>query len=183
MNAIAASAPFAPDLLDRLSGEVVSLEEANAQRKEALAALEFINDENGKLRRGVADSAVAATLLTEMSLNKGGLTLQLEGGMCQLMANTFAQQFREQGGVNYLEMGFTANDGLRLIVTMQKVNGKTPAQLRNEADQRAAQSQARAQHIERLARDVLATQHQRDGGASAKQALQAYFAEKDGPYA
>ena len=183
MSANPAVIPFSYDLLTRLGQEVSSLEEANVQRSEALAALEFINEENGNLRRGVADSAVAATMLTEMVMNKSGLTLQLEGGACQLLANTFADQFREQGGVNFVEMGFTAKDGLRLIVTMQKVNGKTPAQLRTEADQRAAAAEQREQHIERLARDVLTTEHHRDGGLAARQALKAYFAEKDGPYA
>lgn len=95
-----------------------------------------------KLRAALAQKAVSEVMLTEFNIAGNGANLRLEGGACRLLADAFADQFREHGGENFVEVGFTTHDGLRLIVTMQKVEGKTPAQLLNECKTELATARA-----------------------------------------
>lgn len=60
----------------------------------------------------------------------GELSIQLEGGACGLFAQTFADQFIGSNAINYVEATFTCPEIGDLSVTMQKLSGKTPHQLR-----------------------------------------------------
>jgi hypothetical protein len=101
-----------------------------------------LEEENAKLREALADKVSAATMLREISIKDGGINMALEGGASQVLAAAFADQFREKGGANYLEIGFTTPDGLNLLVTLQNVNGKTPGRLKAEADARIVELEA-----------------------------------------
>jgi hypothetical protein len=73
------------------------------------------------------------TLLTGMQGNQ----LQLQGGAASLLAEMFALQFEEGKADNYLEVRFTSaqiRPGEEFVVTVQKVAGKTPHQLRIDAE-------------------------------------------------
>lgn len=74
--------------------------------------------------------------LTGMHPIGGALHIGLEGGACKIFAESFAEQFRESGATNYVEMTLESNDAEigELLVTLQRVQGKTPAQLRREAE-------------------------------------------------
>lgn len=58
----------------------------------------------------------------------GGFGFELSGGVCHLMAEGFAEQFKQSGAINYLELLFDHSDIGPLTITMQRVNGLTPAQ-------------------------------------------------------
>lgn len=126
-------------LITRLRQDAASsLDPANSLSAEAADMLGSQEKEIALLRAALAEKAVSSTMLREMSVINGGLNMQLEGGAAQLLAETFAEQFRQGGAVNYLEMRFTA-DELNLLVTLQRVDGKTPAQLRKEAEQKLSE--------------------------------------------
>ncbi|MDE1139953.1 MAG: hypothetical protein PW999_09920 [Paraburkholderia tropica] len=74
--------------------------------------------------------------LTGMHPIGGALHIGLEGGACKIFAESFAEQFRESCATNYVEMTLESNDAEigELLVTLQRVQGKTPAQLRREAE-------------------------------------------------
>lgn len=94
--------------------------------------------QNADLRQGLADALRDSTMLTDMAMRHGGdMTLGLEGGACQLLAESFAEQFLTHGSINYLEVTMQSRvkmPGERLVVTIQRCAGKTPHQLRGEAE-------------------------------------------------
>jgi hypothetical protein len=70
-------------------------------------------------------------------MNPGELYLGCEGGAAQLLAEAFSAQFTECKGENYVEMSFASKShrpGERFLVTMQRREGKTPGELRREAE-------------------------------------------------
>ena len=130
---------------------------------ELIRRLRAAEAENANLRQAVADNITSSTMLTNMGIVNGGMNITLEGGACQLLADAFCEQFRGSGATNFVEMGFTGPDNLQLLVTLQKVYGKTPAQLKREAEERVAQLEAEAVRRE----EYIETLHaERIGGAA-----------------
>lgn len=113
-----------------------------ATQADRMAALEA---ENARLRDAVADKVSAATMLTGMTTGPDGLRLALQGGAASLLAEMLAQQFKDGGGINYLELSFVsrkAAPGDAFVVTVQRVLGKTPHALRTEAEAKHAALEA-----------------------------------------
>lgn len=82
----------------------------------------------------------------------GGFGFEFSGGVCQLLAEAYADQFRESGAVNYLELLFNHTEIGPLTITMQRVEGLTPAQklARAETERDALQQQVNALAAENL---------------------------------
>lgn len=118
------------------------------QQAERIAELEA---ENGKLRDGLAKGLSEKTMLTELAMRNGGLYAGIEGGAAAVLASAFAEQFTSSGGVNYVEVSFMHPATGPICVTLQRVQGKTPHQLRREAE--AERDQLRAE-VERLRADA-----------------------------
>ncbi|EIC83346.1 hypothetical protein [Serratia sp. M24T3] len=82
----------------------------------------------------IAGKDLGEILAGEVRLNKaeptgdGGFSFSFSGGVIQLMANAFAEQFKDSGAINYLELIFQHHELGSLNVTMQRVEGLTPAQ-------------------------------------------------------
>ncbi|MDH1171405.1 hypothetical protein [Pantoea agglomerans] len=76
----------------------------------------------------------------------GGFGFEFSGGVCQLLAEAYAEQFKQSGAINYLELLFQHSDIGPLTITMQRVDGLTPAQklaqAENERDSLAAENVA-----------------------------------------
>jgi hypothetical protein len=84
--------------------------------------------------------------IVALNVRDGGLDMALEGTSCRLFAESFASEFQRGGGVNYLECRFTSQEvmpGEAFVVTVQRVNGKTPHQLRADAESELAALRAR----------------------------------------
>ena len=85
----------------------------------------------------------------------GGFGFEFSGGVCQLMAEAYAEQFRQSGAINYLELLFHHSDIGPLTITMQRVEGLTPAQKLAQAeaqrDALAAENAALKDGINRIA--------------------------------
>jgi hypothetical protein len=69
-----------------------------------------------------------------MNTSAGQLDIGLTGKACQVLASAFAGQFIGSGAVNFLEVGMNHPEIGDFIVTMQRVEGETPATLRAKAE-------------------------------------------------
>lgn len=89
-------------------------------------------------------------MIKNIGINNG-LTMSLEGGACQLLAEHFASQFASSGATNYLEMTFVSKEYMsdeKLCVTLQRVKGLTPHQFRLVAEQENEKLKARIEELE-----------------------------------
>lgn len=92
------------------------------------------------------DEAVAAIdpMITDMRLANGQIDLVLSGAAMERLASVVAKHFRASGATNYIEMSLfeRAPPNDRFVVTVQRVQGKSPHDLRAkaEADLTAAQA-------------------------------------------
>lgn len=87
-------------------------------------------DIEGKtLHKFVSDQA----FINGMSV-RNGLHVELNGLACQFLAASFAGQFKGSGAVNYLEVAMSHPEVGEFVVTMQRMDGKTPVQFRKEAE-------------------------------------------------
>jgi hypothetical protein len=70
--------------------------------------------------------ALEQTKLTNVDIGEGSLNLELQGGACKVFAESFAHQLKGGHG-NYVEMSLHHPDIGNMTVTLQKVDGITPA--------------------------------------------------------
>lgn len=123
--------PQEPDVdfpcLYSLTGNITDINTVIVQR----LALREILKENELLRKHAAKEISDSTLLTGISVSNGGINMGLEGGAAALLVESFVSQFKAEGGINYVELSFTSTQvmpGERFVVTVQRVDGLTPAQ-------------------------------------------------------
>lgn len=96
-----------------------------------------------------AGKSIGEFLAGEVRLNKaepkpdGSFGFTFSGLAIQIMAESFADQFKSSGAVNYLELLFEHSEIGPLTVTMQRVDGLTPAQKLAAAEERAEVAEAR----------------------------------------
>jgi hypothetical protein len=64
-----------------------------------------------------------------------GVNFGLHGLACQMLAASFAGQFKGSNAINYLEVGMSHPEIGPFIVTIQRTEGKTPHQFRLSAEQ------------------------------------------------
>lgn len=110
---------------------------------DALAAAEAEND---ILRQHAAKQITDSTLLTGINFNSGSMDIGMQGGAARLLAESFFDQFIESGAVNYLEVRFDSQEkmpGKSMVVTLQLVDGLTPAQKLAELKAALAAAEAR----------------------------------------
>ena len=101
---------------------------------ELLDRLEAAEKENVKLREALAEKVTSETMLRDLSVGNGSINASFEGGAVHLFVDSLANQFVESGAANYLEMRFHSEATGPLLLTLQRVNGKTPHQLRTDAE-------------------------------------------------
>lgn len=87
-----------------------------------------------------AEATINDPRLAGLELDRKMASIGLEGASCQAIAEALAEQFRRSDAANYVEMHFDHDDSEigPLFVTVQRVNGKTPHQLRTEAEDAAS---------------------------------------------
>lgn len=108
----------------------------------------------------VADEA----FLTGMSPHpEGGAELGIRGLACQMLAASFAGQFKGTKAKNFLEFCMSHRETGPFIVTMQRVYGKTPATLRNEAMMQRDQAIAAAEFFKGLIENLSQAERERVG--------------------
>ncbi|MBE4973231.1 hypothetical protein IMX17_07455 [Serratia sp. X3] len=137
------------------SQEYVSalLEKSKEKDERAIAC---VNAFDGIETERIAGKSLGEFLAGELYLNKaepkqdGSFGFTFSGLAVQLMADCFADQFKSSGAINYLELLFEHAEVGEMTVTMQRVEGLTPAQKLAAAEQRIAElSRLLAHNIER----------------------------------
>ncbi|WP_145559029.1 DUF551 domain-containing protein [Yersinia mollaretii] len=107
---------------------IAQLEAKNIRADACVNAFEGIETER------FAGKSIGEFLTGEVRLNKaepkpdGSFGFTFSGVAIQIMAEAFADQFKSSGAVNYLELLFDHSEVGPLTVTMQRVDGLTPAQ-------------------------------------------------------
>lgn len=136
-------------LLERLIDARGSSLNAVANECDALRAkIEAAEKENTKLRKALAQKVTSETMLRDLSVGNGSINASFEGGAVHLFVDSLANQFVESGAVNYLEMRFHSEATGPLLLTLQRVNGKTPHQLRTEAEKERDILRAKIEQME-----------------------------------
>lgn len=131
------------DDCDALRADKATLQQMTYSLKDRL---EVAENENAKLRIALAEKVTSETTLRDLSVGNGSINATFDGGAMHLLVDAFANQFEESGAANYIEMQFHSNVTGPLVVTLQRVNGKTPHQLRAEAEQERDALRAAVQH-------------------------------------
>jgi hypothetical protein len=101
-----------------------------------------------------------------------GIEVSCQGSGPQLLAGMFAGQLERDGtnAPNYLELEFHTQHQGRILVRVQRLHGKTPHELRVQAEQRAAAWKANAQEL----LDVLVGLYPMPLSSAARAAMQAH---------
>ncbi|MET6763339.1 hypothetical protein ABNU44_14065 [Serratia marcescens] len=139
------------------SQEYVSalLEKSKEKDERAIAC---VNAFEGIETDRIAGKSLGEFLAGELYLNKaepkqdGSFGFTFSGLAVQLMADCFADQFKSSGAINYLELLFEHAEVGEMTVTMQRVEGLTPAQKLAAAEQRIADLEAIKAAAEKLVR-------------------------------
>ncbi|WP_313795375.1 hypothetical protein [Serratia sp. (in: enterobacteria)] len=139
------------------SQEYVSalLEKSKEKDERAIAC---VNAFEGIDTERIAGKSLGEFLAGELYLNKaepkqdGSFGFMFSGLAVQLMADCFADQFKSSGAINYLELLFEHAEVGEMTVTMQRVEGLTPAQKLAAAEQRIAELEAIRAAAEKLVR-------------------------------
>ncbi len=146
------------------------------------SGLAEVEAENERLREALAGRLDATTMLRELAIKEGGLFAQVEGGAAGLLAGAFIDMFDKhepQDARNYIELSFGSKLG-PIVVTVQKVNGKSPARLRAEAE---AQRDSLARALQDALRAAEAAGVLADQRAAMALALQQHSAARPGQQA
>lgn len=112
-------------------------------------AIACVNAFEGIETDRIAGKSLGEFLAGELYLNKaepkqdGSFGFTFSGLAVQLMADCFADQFKSSGAINYLELLFEHAEVGEMTVTMQRVEGLTPAQKLAAAEQRIAELEAK----------------------------------------
>lgn len=86
--------------------------------------------------------------IRDMVIRNGGFTMELSTRMAQIIGSCFYETLQEMDAENYIiEMQLSSEDGSRMTVTVQRQEGKTPHELRKDAE---AKLEAALQAIEVL---------------------------------
>jgi len=101
--------------------------------KKHKAELEAMERECEALRRKLDGQQIPDVEVKEIHFKDGRMDAILKHPMVYMLANDFVKSFKKEGAVNCLEMAFTHDELGMFTVTIQKVDGKTPMMLRNEA--------------------------------------------------
>lgn len=125
------------DFEQRLNNALKVAAQQNDLAAKVIAERDQLKAENERLRGLIAEKVVNSTMLTGLVPDDGGMTLGFEGGACGMLAQLFGDQFYESQAINYLELRFDSTkhpDMGRLVVTLQREEGQTPAELRGIAE-------------------------------------------------
>lgn len=106
--------------------------------QELRAEIEQLKAETADLRDALAYKVIDSAKLRSFVPDDGGFKIGLEGGPCALLADAFGEQLYTSDAINYLQLTFTSGaypDLGEIVVTLQRCTGKTPHELRIDAEQ------------------------------------------------
>lgn len=110
-----------------------SYEELERELSAANAEVVQLRGENKQLKSDAGKWIVDQAYVTGLETG-GGLSVGFQGAACQMFAAMVAGEFKGAGGINYVQMTMTHPETGPLVLTMQRLAGKTPHALRTEAE-------------------------------------------------
>ena len=120
--------------MDRLTCWVVRTKQAAVALLNPWREVRRLRDENERLAATIADP-----MLTGINIGNGTFSMGMEGLGPQLVAGMFLGLFEKYPDAkNYIEVTFGSRMG-SILVTVMKPDGKTPHQLRTEAERKLAE--------------------------------------------
>jgi len=98
--------------------------------------------------KSVAEYVASEAYITGLvPVATGGMELGLSGNACQLLAESFAGQFKGSGGINFIEVQMRHKEIGPFTVTIQRTYGETPAQQKAEALRKLDAARALLQEV------------------------------------
>lgn len=95
-----------------------------------------LRHELDRVRQQLADMVSGAITIEDIAIQNGVITLQAGTELARVMACQFREIVKD--AANYVEMKFHDGEGGKILVTVQKCEGKTPHQLRMIAEKELA---------------------------------------------
>lgn len=126
-----------PDVRNYYGGNLVceSLDEEDRER-----IIACVNACAGITTEKLAGKSIAEYVSEEAFLSgmtiEDGVDIGITGLACQMLASALAGQFVGSGAINYLAMNMAHPELGPFTVTIQRQQGKTPAELRREAEEK-----------------------------------------------
>lgn len=110
--------------------------------EKAVDATLDLASENQRLRERVAELEAEVPYVTDLHAANGQLDMTIQGAKSTLfaMATALAKSFEADGGINYVQYEVRSGDK-DFVLTLQRAAGKTPHQLRQEAESRATKAE------------------------------------------
>lgn len=102
-----------------------------------IAERDALRQDSARLRSLLDEKFSSETLLTHLHAQGGSLEMEIQNGPAAALAEYFIHLYREVGGTNYIEIAFNATPDEvpeRYTVRVQREMGKTPHELRTEAE-------------------------------------------------
>jgi len=130
--------------------------------RELQARLAELEAENETLHDAMSGKISAAVALKRLHFDDGFFEASVQSPMFQLIIEFLVQLFIAQGGANCVEMRCDGMPGTEfehigpLALLLQRINGKTPMELRGEVLAENAALKARIAELEALAGEAVA---------------------------
>lgn len=122
------------ELLDRIETAEKERKMDGERIADLMADLNRVGHENEELRKALAQKVTSETMLRDFNVGNGSINASFEGGAVHLLVDSLATQFVESGAHNYIEMQFHSEATGPLLLTLQRVDGATPHELRVKAE-------------------------------------------------
>jgi hypothetical protein len=120
--------------VDAVNGILLGAAKPAAQQQDPSAQQLRIADLESQVSK--LTQALADPMTTGIAIGNGSMDVGLHGGGAQLLAGMFVGMLdANAGAVNYIELQFGSPRG-PIVVTVMRPDGKTPHQLRQDAEQR-----------------------------------------------
>jgi hypothetical protein len=103
-----------------------------------VADYDTLADDYEKQAEQLAKLHAGELTLEDIAIGNGCMRAEFSTKMGAIMAESFNEFLKEQDAKNYVEMQFTDKEGSMVTVTVQRHHGKTPHQLRVEAEAKLA---------------------------------------------
>jgi len=93
-----------------------------------------LESQNERLYKDLQKALAGEMTVESMIIEHGGFTVELGTKMATVIANSFHESLKLTDAENYIEYQFKTSEGDTICVTARRHHGKTPHQLRTEAE-------------------------------------------------
>lgn len=126
-----------------------------------IPAVRELIKENEKFRGQLQKLAANETTLYDVAIENGGLNITICGDTIRLMAAQMKKLLEEYKAQNYIQFGLREKGELEdsILVTVQKKEGKTPHELRMEAENKVTALEKAVENLYPHYKNRVSTEH------------------------